>query len=308
MKLYRIAKWEEVFERAESRKLKMLTWVSMPVSFNSNGYQAMLDEFKSEAAAMYGAWCALVAFSASCHVRGLLGTSRGIPLTISHIARVTGLDANLFERLIEWASRDDIGWLIDESETKNETHHELKEKEHEKHVEIDKSGESPDDSPMIPQDVGGIPRLPDLTRPNITIPPPQTPPAVAAEIESLFRRIGLATAKRAARQFQDRPIEEIRQAVVDYQANRGKLTSPNSVVYFLENGAWPVDGVRPANEANRATSDRKARQLAKLRESVRCDVASDWKRTGRWSSASENEIEAEIERRLKHERRAQNAR
>ena len=109
--VYRIAKWQETFERAESRKLKQLTWISMPIKFSSSGYQAMLDEFEDDAAAMYGAWCALTAIGAQCHVRGVLGSSRGIPLKTSHMARLTGFSAEYFDRLIRWASHPAVAWL-----------------------------------------------------------------------------------------------------------------------------------------------------------------------------------------------------
>ena len=111
MTVLRINKWESVFERAESRKIKTLTWIAWPVNFGSNGYQSLLDEFGDEAAAIYGAWSALCSIAASCAVRGVLATSRGIPLKLSHIARTTGFDVRLFERLVEWAQREEIGWL-----------------------------------------------------------------------------------------------------------------------------------------------------------------------------------------------------
>lgn len=110
--VYRIAKWDEVFERAESRKLKSLSWVSIPTSFSSHGYQSMLDEFGDDAASIYGAWCALVAIGASCTVRGILCNSRGKPLPVTHLVRLSGLPQSVFEKLIEWAAREDIGWLI----------------------------------------------------------------------------------------------------------------------------------------------------------------------------------------------------
>lgn len=109
--VYRIAKWTETYERSETRKLKTLHWVSMPVAFSSAGYNAMLDAFDDDAPAIYGAWSALVAFAASCNVRGTLADSRGNPLTLRHIARVTGFPVAIFERLIEWAAREDVAWL-----------------------------------------------------------------------------------------------------------------------------------------------------------------------------------------------------
>ena len=78
--VYRIAKWTETFERAESRKLKQLTWIAMPVGFSSTGYQAMLEDFDAERApAIYGAWCALVPMPPPAMSGGRWGTAGGFP-------------------------------------------------------------------------------------------------------------------------------------------------------------------------------------------------------------------------------------
>ena len=111
MPVYQISKWKDVFEKAESRKLKHLTWVSMPTGFRSNGFHMLLDEFGDDAPAIYGAWCALVSYAAACTVRGILCTSKGKPEGIGKIARTTGFAAELFERLFEWAVRDDVEWM-----------------------------------------------------------------------------------------------------------------------------------------------------------------------------------------------------
>lgn len=163
--VYRIAKWAETFERAESRKLKQLTWIAMPVGFNSTGYQAMLEEFEDRAPAVYGAWCALCAYAATCHVRGTLGNSRGIPLKISHVARITGFPESVFRELFAWASRSDIGWL--EAVPAGEVAEGIAEN-HAKHSESIASGESPDD---LPPPRGNPPSTrPDRTEPNLTVP------------------------------------------------------------------------------------------------------------------------------------------
>jgi hypothetical protein len=163
----RISKWSEVFERAESRKIKQLSWIALPVSFTSAGYQSLLDEFGSDAPAIYGAWCALCAVASSCTYRGVLATSRGIPLRTSHIARTTGFDVVLFERLMAWAIRDEIGWLTTVSEIELAT---MLEANTEKTNENAGSCMSPGESPDMPGDRRGIPctTRPNLTRPDIT--------------------------------------------------------------------------------------------------------------------------------------------
>jgi len=163
--VYRIAKWAETFERAESRKLKQLTWIAMPVGFTSTGYQSLLEEFEDRAAAIYGAWCALCAYAATCHVRGTLGNSRGIPLKLSHVARITGLSESVFVDLVAWASRTDIGWL--ECVPAAELSRGLAEQQENTSVSAS-SGESPDAPPTLRENPPST--RPDLTVPDKTIP------------------------------------------------------------------------------------------------------------------------------------------
>lgn len=109
--VYRIAKWGEVFEVADSRKCKSLQWVALPIGFESHGYQAMVDEFDDEAPAIYGAWCALVLIAARAPIRGTLASSNGVGFTVSRLSRQACFPAAIFKRLIEWALRPEIGWL-----------------------------------------------------------------------------------------------------------------------------------------------------------------------------------------------------
>lgn len=110
--VYRIAKWNDVFERSDTRKVtRALKWVAMPTSFSSHGYHCLLDEFGDEAPAIYGAWCALVAVAANCTVRGVLSNSRGRALPLTHLVRMSGFPPGVFQKLIEWASREEIQWL-----------------------------------------------------------------------------------------------------------------------------------------------------------------------------------------------------
>jgi hypothetical protein len=173
MTVYKIAKWAETFERAESRKLKKLAWVSLPIDFSSSGYHTLLEEFEDQASSMYGAWCVLTAFAATCPVRGLLANSRGVPFKLSHLARVTGFPEDIFQRLMEWASRPDVGWL--EIISSEDSAREIAEREREFFDVGGSSGESPEASgdrrgnpPACQEIVGGIPRIPNLTRPNLT--------------------------------------------------------------------------------------------------------------------------------------------
>lgn len=109
--VYRISQWASTFETADSRKHKSLSWVSLPIDRQSNGYQSLIDHFGDEAAAIYGAWCVLVGIAASCPERGTLACSRGNGMSITRIARMAHMPESVFKKLFEWAIREEIGWL-----------------------------------------------------------------------------------------------------------------------------------------------------------------------------------------------------
>jgi hypothetical protein len=116
-------------------------------------------------------------------------------------------------------------------------------------------------------------------------------------LEELFRSIGLHRFAGLAREFQQRE-PEVRKAIEVYSAQRSRFTGPGAVVDFLRTGSWPVDGVLNL-EAIAVRTERSSQASSKRsRESIRCDIARDWKRFGTWQDATEFEIEAEIDSRL----------
>lgn len=179
MKVFRIAKWSDVYTRAESRKLKQLTWVAMPVGFQSHGYQSLLDEFEDHAPAIYGAWCALISVAATCPVRGVLANSRGNPLKLSHIARMTGFPQSVFESLFQWASSQEVNWL---EEISAEDLAAYIAENHEITNENRASGESPGNPPKLQ---GNPPTTrPNLTQPNITRQDPTPPDTTQSQVDA----------------------------------------------------------------------------------------------------------------------------
>ena len=111
--VYRIANWREQFETAKSRGYAQLSWIACPVSFNSRGFQALLDDFEpAEAAALFGCWqalCKVAAANPDRELRGVLAGSHGEPYTVRRLERLTGFPAELFETVLEWAKS--VDWL-----------------------------------------------------------------------------------------------------------------------------------------------------------------------------------------------------
>lgn len=120
--VYRIAKWTETFEKSESRRYKNLTWVSLPVGFNSNGYHELIATFKDDAPTIYGAWCALLSVAAEAPVHGTLANSKGIAYSLDRIVADTRFPREVFEKLIPWAVSAKVGWLeLDDPQHTNNT-------------------------------------------------------------------------------------------------------------------------------------------------------------------------------------------
>lgn len=116
MEVWRIAKWTETFETSDSRNYKSLPWVSVPTTLCSNGYQSLVEEFGAEAPAIYGAWNAMVAVASKCPVRGTLATSKGVAYSLERIIREAYMHPDclpVFQKLVEWASTEAVGWIED---------------------------------------------------------------------------------------------------------------------------------------------------------------------------------------------------
>lgn len=111
MPVYEIARWAEVFETAESRKLKSLAWIAERTDFDSTGWQTGLDEFGPvEWPRVYGNWMILVRVAAKGKVRGRLSGDKGEAWTAARIVRPSGCDAAGVQTAIDFAVK--IGWLI----------------------------------------------------------------------------------------------------------------------------------------------------------------------------------------------------
>lgn len=110
--VYRIAKFDRVFVKADLRKTKgAWPWVAMPTEFNSHGYQTLAEDYPDELPALYGCWCALVAIAARCPEPGVLANSRGDGITPDRAARLAYMPVEPMRKLFAWASSERVGWL-----------------------------------------------------------------------------------------------------------------------------------------------------------------------------------------------------
>ena len=108
--VYRIAKWDEVFETSASRRYANLNWISVPLQ-RTSGYVSLIEEFADEAPGIYGAWIALAKIAAECPVRGLLCNSKGVGFTAGRLSVLSHFPGTVFERLIEFSLLEHVAWL-----------------------------------------------------------------------------------------------------------------------------------------------------------------------------------------------------
>lgn len=109
--VYEVARWAEVFETAESRKLKHLTWIAERCDFDSTGWQAGLEEFGPvEWPRVYGNWMILLRVAAKGKIRGRLSGDKGEAWTAFRIARPSGCDSVGINDAFNFAVK--IGWLV----------------------------------------------------------------------------------------------------------------------------------------------------------------------------------------------------
>lgn len=104
---YSVANWSANFETHETRKLRRLNWLPLPVHHDSRAYR--LITLQKDSAAIFGGWIAILQVAARCPVRGLLFD--GLPLDGSDLAAMSGLPTAVFERCFSLLTAPRIGWL-----------------------------------------------------------------------------------------------------------------------------------------------------------------------------------------------------
>ena len=246
--VYQISRWREVFETSKSREFKTLTWISSPTSFNSTGYQDLLDSFEPmTAAALYGCWqalCQLAAQHPEKDMRGVLSGSNGEPDSIGRISRLTGLPREAFEQLIPWAIK--VGWLVEfTGQVRDGT--------------VTGPCHGPGESESGP--------LPNLTQPNLTPPPPPDqsesgpgPDSVAvvaedsqwSEFQSELLELGLGCTGEIVDHAKGvMSADEALAIVEEFKAFPKGTAEVGAVAWRVRNGNWPFAIPKPRGDPER---------------------------------------------------------
>lgn len=92
--------------------------------------------------------------------------------------------------------------------------------------------------------------------------------------------------------------QEVGKICAEFQANRALFRSSGAIIDRIRNGSWPVAGVKSIEEIATANESKAFQRRSVDRERIRWQICEEWKRIGKWSSSSNAEIEAEVDRRI----------
>lgn len=107
--LYRIRDWDRLYENAESRKCKTLTWLKLPIKITGNGYCALME--REDGGALFGCFIALLEYAGGLLERGTFTDSKGKPLTPKVISRAIRMPEILVTQTIETLSSGEFDWI-----------------------------------------------------------------------------------------------------------------------------------------------------------------------------------------------------
>ncbi len=107
---YRVKDWERLFENAQSRRYRKLSWFPVPNHYDTEGYAKLMGLENSMA--LYGAWIIVLGVASRMPVRGVLRRPEG-PLGAPELAARSRGQAKVFKRLLRVLAdaKYGIGWL-----------------------------------------------------------------------------------------------------------------------------------------------------------------------------------------------------
>jgi hypothetical protein len=106
--MWRIRDWDEIYENANSRKIKSLTSVLVPNKHDGKGFRRIAK--RSDAAEVYCAWILMLQVASKSPQRGLLVDGEG-ELTAADLADKTGFPEPMFANALNVLADKTIGWI-----------------------------------------------------------------------------------------------------------------------------------------------------------------------------------------------------
>jgi hypothetical protein len=113
---YSIRNWSELYETAETRKLKRMIWVPVPNKHDGRGLRRLMR--RDDGVEILGAWILILQVASKMPQRGLLEDQDG-PLEPQDIADKTGADVLTITHALSVLSEQSIGWICCDSRMKS---------------------------------------------------------------------------------------------------------------------------------------------------------------------------------------------
>jgi hypothetical protein len=106
--MWRVKRWDEIYENANTRKIKNLTSVLIPNKHDGKGFRRVAR--REDATEIYSAWILILQVASKSPRRGLLVDEDG-ELEAEDLADKTGFPAKIFETALKVLSAKNIGWM-----------------------------------------------------------------------------------------------------------------------------------------------------------------------------------------------------
>lgn len=108
MKAYRVKNWDDLYEKAQSRKCKRAQWVAVPNKLDGSGYARVAQHERN--CELFTAWVLILEVASKMEPRGLL-VKDGRALTSEDMALRTRYPAAIFDLAFEVLVAPEIDWL-----------------------------------------------------------------------------------------------------------------------------------------------------------------------------------------------------
>lgn len=105
---YRIKNWHALYEKAQTRRCKTMSWVAVPNRHDGSGYRRIAEHERN--CELFCAWCLILQVASRMPHRGLL-VKDGRALTESDLAYMTGFPKEIFTLAFTVLVDSEIGWL-----------------------------------------------------------------------------------------------------------------------------------------------------------------------------------------------------
>jgi len=106
--IYRVKNWNELYEKAQTRKCKEMKWVAVPNKLDGSGYAEIAAHSRS--CELFTAWILILEVASKMPNRGLLYKD-GKPIGPRELSRKTRFPEDIFSLAFNVLTGPEIDWL-----------------------------------------------------------------------------------------------------------------------------------------------------------------------------------------------------